>query len=385
LSKKDKEKKKADKVLDGIQSALDIVGMIPVIGEPCDLANVGISIARGDFTGAAISLVSMIPGLGASGPLMKALSKLPPAAVKAITELMERFAKLLKTLSKNKIVNGAFDMLDELFDILRKYLPDKIMKQLDKFKCEVLKRGCFAKGTLVYTPLGHVPIEEIKVGDMVYAKDPDTGEFDVKEVTELSLQHSYVLYNVTMGDETIGVTAEHPFWVYGKGFVSVEDLVVGDEIVIHNETNTEENGFDLVSVTAIEKVFYEDLQPIYNFTVEDWHSYFVGGCCVWVHNGVKCKTLKPGKFATESIPSRGKARNFTKDERKKINKIGETYGCHTCGTTVPGTKSGNFIPDHQPPNATVADGTLQQLYPHCKSCSASQGGTLSQMKRRGEI
>jgi len=97
----------------------------------------------------------------------------------------------------------------------------------------------------------------------------------------------------------------------------------------------------------------------------------------------KPNPLKPGTYANESIPSKkGKSRNFSKEVRDKINKIGYETGCHTCGTKTPGTKSGNFIPDHQPANALVPDGTPQKLFPHCKNCSSSQGGTISAIKRK---
>ena len=92
-------------------------------------------------------------------------------------------------------------------------------------------------------------------------------------------------------------------------------------------------------------------------------------------------TLEVGSNAGESIIARGKGRNFTAAERTKINKIGETTGCHTCGVKTPGTKSGNFVPDHQPPSGLVADGTPQNLYPHCSGCSAKQGGQVSVAKR----
>jgi len=55
------------------------------------------------------------------------------------------------------------------------------------------------------------------------------------------------------------------------------------------------------------------------------------------------------------------------------------------GEKDPQTKSGNFIPDHQPPNAMVPDDTPQNLYPHCKTCSSSQGGTIGAMKKKGEL
>jgi hypothetical protein len=88
-------------------------------------------------------------------------------------------------------------------------------------------------------------------------------------------------------------------------------------------------------------------------------------------------TLQPGPHAGASIPARGPQRNFSPGERAKINDIGRDTGCHTCGTSNPGTKSGNFVPDHQPPNKVNPHGNPQILYPHCKACSNSQGGTLS--------
>lgn len=84
--------------------------------------------------------------------------------------------------------------------------------------------------------------------------------------------------------------------------------------------------------------------------------------------------IGPGPFATRSIPARGPERNFRVPERAAINEIGV---CHTCGTTDPGTRSGNFIPDHQMPNALNPPGRAQRLFPHCLSCSLRQGGWIS--------
>ena len=87
-------------------------------------------------------------------------------------------------------------------------------------------------------------------------------------------------------------------------------------------------------------------------------------------------TLRPGPNAGDSIPARGPGRDFTPEEREKINEIGNETGCHTCGSKNPGTKSGNFVPDHQPPNGLNPDGGPQRLYPQCLSCSRTQGGKV---------
>jgi RHS repeat-associated protein len=101
-----------------------------------------------------------------------------------------------------------------------------------------------------------------------------------------------------------------------------------------------------------------------------------------VDAGRAVSTLRPGIYAAESIPARSIARDFTKMEREAINAIGSKTGCHTCGTKIAGTKTGNFIPDHQPVSSLKSVGESQRLYPHCKNCSARQGGDTRVAKQR---
>ncbi len=51
-------------VLDGIQVALDVAGMVPVAGAIPDLMNAAISAIRGDWVGAGLSIVAAVPGIG---------------------------------------------------------------------------------------------------------------------------------------------------------------------------------------------------------------------------------------------------------------------------------------------------------------------------------
>lgn len=41
-----------------------MVGMVPILGEAADFANAGISVARGDYEGAALSMAAMVPFVG---------------------------------------------------------------------------------------------------------------------------------------------------------------------------------------------------------------------------------------------------------------------------------------------------------------------------------
>jgi hypothetical protein len=95
----------------------------------------------------------------------------------------------------------------------------------------------------------------------------------------------------------------------------------------------------------------------------------------------KDSLTKPGKFAGESIPARSQARDFSASERADINRIGLTTGCHICGTKVPGTKSGNFVPDHITPSALNPQRMPQRLYPSCLHCSSVQGGEIAAFLR----
>jgi len=94
-------------------------------------------------------------------------------------------------------------------------------------------------------------------------------------------------------------------------------------------------------------------------------------------------TLVPGRYATESMPARGTQPVFNTAERAEMNRIGRTSGSHSCGAKDPGTKSGNFIPDHQPVTRLNPAGSQQNLFPHCIHCSRLQGGQVRSITRGG--
>ncbi|MBP0714327.1 hypothetical protein ABXK61_13490 [Burkholderia sola] len=96
-AKTGKEVDTGDKMLDGLQTTLDVVGLVPGVGEIADLANAGISLARGDFVGAGLSLVSAIPfagWLGTAGKVGRRGAKAAEeASARATKEAAERAAK----------------------------------------------------------------------------------------------------------------------------------------------------------------------------------------------------------------------------------------------------------------------------------------------------
>ena len=85
---------------------------------------------------------------------------------------------------------------------------------------------------------------------------------------------------------------EHPFWVVGYGFKPAEDLKVGDYV----ETADGET----LLITNVEKETLAEPVPVYNFEVEDWHTYYVSEEEVLVHNNGCMETAgsESGKTST---------------------------------------------------------------------------------------
>ena len=79
-----------------------------------------------------------------------------------------------------------------------------------------------------------------------------------------------------MNGEEIITTVDHPFYVQGRGFIEAGNLLVGDKLVSANNV-------DLIIEDYRMELIAEPVS-VYNFQVEDFHTYFVGDCGVWVHN-----------------------------------------------------------------------------------------------------
>lgn len=138
------------------------------------------------------------------------------------------------------------------------------------------KSFCFVAGTEVLTDRGLVPIEEIQVGDLVWAEDPDTGEKTLKPVVQLFVSETHELVRLVIEDEIILATPGHPFHVMGKGWVQAVDLEPGDLV-------TQKDG-KLATVYGVWYIYSENPITVYNFEVADFHTYFVGDDSLLVHN-----------------------------------------------------------------------------------------------------
>ena len=135
---------------------------------------------------------------------------------------------------------------------------------------------CFVAGTMILTVAGLVAIENIKAGDKVIATNPETFEVAEKTVLETYVRETTELLHLRINGEVIKTTFEHPFYVKDVGFVEAGKLQVGDKLVDSkgNVLVVEEKRFETT----------EEPVKVYNFQVDDFHTYHVGNNNILVHN-----------------------------------------------------------------------------------------------------
>ena len=182
-----------------------------------------------------------------------------------------------------------------------------------------VKPSCFVAGTLVMAVAGMVAIEKIKSGDKVISTDPETMETSPKTVLETYIREVTTLVHLTVNGEEIVTTVDHPFYVKNQGFIKAGELIVGDELLDVNGNVLLVENFD-VELT-------DEPVTVYNFQVEDFHTYYVGENNILVHNaGKEYKIPKSGtgKEKATDIPSRFKG------ERPYINESGKDFAKRLC-------------------------------------------------------
>ena len=279
--------------LDGItgHDILDLLGMLPGIGFVFDGINAAWYAQEGDYYNAVCSLVSALPGAGDALGVFAKTGK----SCKLVTAFH-------KTGSAGNLMIGSY----ELGKTADKYISGDASFTWEEIKGDLFKVAmtgtsmwgsakdfgtsyCFVAGTLVTTEDGQEPIEEIEVGDKVLSEDETTGEVAVKTVTETYVNETDELIHIGVNGETISATPTHPFYVDKLGWTLARSLRAGDVLVLSNG--------ELVTVEWVQHEILESPIKVYNFEVQDFHTYFVGECGVLVHN--ECPSPNGRKGGTE--------------------------------------------------------------------------------------
>ena len=131
----------------------------------------------------------------------------------------------------------------------------------------------FVQGTQVLTKDGSKNIEEIKVGDEVWAFDEETGGNELNVVSRLFSRVAPDILTIYLDGEKIETTPEHPFYVDGK-WVEAKNITVGNIL-----RTFEGKGSRVVGIE-----FDKSNSQVFNFEVADKHNYYVGHESILVHN-----------------------------------------------------------------------------------------------------
>ena len=135
--------------------------------------------------------------------------------------------------------------------------------------------NCFVAGTLVVTASGEVPIEELRVGDVVLSRldrDPD-GPADWAVVTQIFESVGDGTLTLTLEDgRSFTVTPEHELWTFEEGWQPAQEVEIAEHV----------RGLDDTPLAVISIDVDRTPRTVYNLEVAGARTYFAEG--VWVHN-----------------------------------------------------------------------------------------------------
>jgi hypothetical protein len=276
-------------------------------------------ITKGDIMACLMTLVYVLPW----GKIFKVLRKIPKAA-----KLIGRFAKLLEKVSKAR---------------KEKEAADAALKKAEEDALKRAEEACalpnsFVAGTPVLLADGRTrPIQDVRVGDEVWATDPVTGVSEPRRVTDLIVGYGVkhlvdiaivpdpAQSGLVRSPSTLTATDTHPFWTDGR-WVNAKDLRPGDRL-------TEPPAFLGAAPRTPAVVGTHDrtrVERVFNFTVEGLHTYYVeaGQTSVLVHNA-GCKVTGYSNHARDRMAERG----ISEDMVDQAVKSGRKRPGNSPGTT----------------------------------------------------
>ncbi|WP_415331149.1 DNA/RNA non-specific endonuclease [Clostridium perfringens] len=297
-----------ERFLNKLQTGLDIVGCLPVIGDIADAINGVISLARGDIGTALISFIAVVPFVGDAAKGLKYLDKASDLlklgdkvvdigkatvknAAKKVSKTVKKevlgiavkgekaFKNVLEAtleLGKNDYVTWIKNKGEVVLNTINDKLPGNI--QL------CLNNGCLVGDTLVKTKEGLKEIREIKVGELVLSKNEELGITEYKKVTEIHINSSYESCIIKTQNSIIESTTGHLFMIKDRWWTAAIDIKENDCIELSKGSYED----------ILEIEYRENKYPVkvYNLTIEDNHNYFVEKDEILTHNTLLKRNCK---------------------------------------------------------------------------------------------
>ena len=255
---------------DSIGEAGFAEGLIPVWGSGRDLIN---DIQTGDGLGAVMNagfLIWDVASIAAGCVTFGAATVAMQGAKTGLKATLKAGGKVIAKSATKALGKVGFKKLSK--QALKTSIDDVAKKLL-----KTCVFACFPAGTLIQTEQGTKPIEDIQIGDLVWAYDEDTDTTALQPVVDImenQTDHTISLFTET---EVIETTALHPFYTQ-DGWKDASELQAGDKIKTQNNKEIE------IKRTK----FNYKPKKVFNFTVANFHTYYVGVLAWLVHNSQKC-------------------------------------------------------------------------------------------------
>jgi hypothetical protein len=123
----------------------------------------------------------------------------------------------------------------------KKLSKETLKKSIDDVAKKLLKTcvfACFPAGTPVHTEHGTKNIEDIQVGDLVWAYDEETGTTALQPVVDIIQNESDHTVKLYTEKEVIETTAIHLFYTE-EGWKDASELEKGDKVLTKEQEKIE--------------------------------------------------------------------------------------------------------------------------------------------------
>ena len=211
------------------------------------------------------------------------------------------YVKKGKALKKIKLKARHTKITKKKYKVKRKPKVVMTSKKTIKKLQRKAKARCFTAGTRIHTEKGFKAIETIKPGDRVWSENPETNSKALKKVKKIFVREKDSLIRLAINGEVIETTDEHPFYVEGRGFTAAKELKIGDEVRLEDGT--------AARIESSETRQLDRPVKVYNFEVEDYHTYYVSEQKVLVHNTcskpTNRKQLAKPAVSEKQVPNKG--------------------------------------------------------------------------------
>ncbi|WP_238453461.1 HNH endonuclease [Micromonospora sp. ATA51] len=259
-------------------AALDVAGMVPVIGEVADVANGIWYAAEGNYVDAALSMASAIPLAGNA----VAAAKLAKTG-KKIADGIDTARDLEKAAENAKAVQNGVEATTDTSKAVPSNTPKPKAEEPTAPKQNsspedscLVRPNSFVPGTKVVMADGtSKAIEQLKEGDGVLATDVESGENQLRTVTNVRSvegKKTFITFTVDLdgaaGSKTGSITSTdaHLVWLPDSGmWAKAGQLRPGMWL--------QSAAGDWIQVTAVKRTVKHE--RVHNLTVDGVHSYYV--------------------------------------------------------------------------------------------------------------